>query len=249
MYFYISLILSKSHYIRHYKSQLYMSTKKGLNDSAKLKTARSPGLIELEYADIYNIVRSKVCYDEYEILLKDDSGTALDIAGSDKDLIYFRSHGGKNQKFKLIPLNFEQCYNISFNNRCLSYKKDNNNFELAECKEQLETQMFEILDSEKLNDALAQIVDTNTQQAKAALTQSDVIRLGGVFYPEHLILQNMYNLIYDTRNAVYSLGVQLNSKDDDESKDEKNDPNYMFMYPNKVRLTLAGMARICREFR
>lgn len=248
MFLHISLILSKSYYIRHCKSQLYMSVKTGLNNSTILKTERSPGLIELEYADIFNIVRTKARYDEFEILVNDDSDRALDIYGSVKELVYYPS-GGKNQHFKLIPLDFENVYNISFNDRCLTYKKDDNNFGLAECKEQLETQMFEILDVEKLNDAMAQIEDSNINGEIPTLKQSYTIKSTGVLYSGHLMLQNIYNLINDTRNAVYSLGIEITSKDNDKSKDNKNDLNYMFMYPNKVKLTLAGMAKVCRNFR
>lgn len=233
MLFYLTVVLSRSFYIRQHKTDFYISI--------KTKAGSSPGLIGIENADLFNIERSKVNYDEVEIRVKDNPNQVFDIAGSNVKLIYYPYHGGKNQKFKIVPLNYEGVYNITNKNKCITYMAHSNTFELTQCSENLDEQMFEVIDHEK---AAAGIIDMGNASSVVSGAMP-VLPTGGALGATNAILQNIYDMIADTRSAVYALGVELTAKENGMSY---HDNHGMMLPPKKVKETLLGMASLCRNF-
>lgn len=118
--------------------------------TAKTTNMYKPTLDEYTLADKFE---SKKAIDlvRTEFWISDKQGHVLDIAGSVTDLIYYPRHGGNNQAFNPIPINFNGVFQLYNFDLCLEYIENSKFFMLVDCNSSNNNQLFEFLDAEKFD--------------------------------------------------------------------------------------------------
>lgn len=132
---------SESYFVRQYKTELFISKTPTADSRATLSSFDTAGMFE--------VGKAPSSYTENEVKVLESSNMVWDIAQSKKDLIFFRYHGGSNQRFTLIPVNCEGVFNIGWGRRCVTYSTDKKILELKACNATSTEQQFEFLNVEK----------------------------------------------------------------------------------------------------
>lgn len=198
MFFVISLASCNFFYLRMYETDNFVS--------GKIPNMPSPTLGKYDTADKFEIKKSKR-YEQNEFWIENKPGSVLDIAGSATDLIYYAYHGGSNQSFQVLPINFEGVFQLSNRSLCITYKEEKLFFVLTDCNESNNNQLFEFLECDKFDKYISN--GGSTAGNPVLVTETESIEILSDKYKNNGFKQNStYKLIKDLHDAI--LGFDKN---------------------------------------